>query len=125
MQQDLANRLGVSEGRVSQVLQGEEMPKLTTFARYMRALGYRVEVHASPAEDAAPELEGKHRRWWPEDSVVYMTTVSDGTHASHAFAVIPRFVEQSNAINWGDAREVHLTGGAVTGAQTRREFQVD
>jgi len=58
---DLAECLQVTEGRVSQVLSGEDAPKATTLARYMRALGYFTHVYAQPAEPAAPPIDEERR----------------------------------------------------------------
>lgn len=45
-QRDLAERVGVTEGRVSQVLNSEGNLRVTTIARYLRALGYSFELYA-------------------------------------------------------------------------------
>jgi len=45
-QRQLAARIGVSEGRISQVLSGEENLRLSTVARYLHGMGYRLTVSA-------------------------------------------------------------------------------
>ncbi|MCL2783406.1 MAG: helix-turn-helix domain-containing protein [Propionibacteriaceae bacterium] len=46
-QKELATRVGVSEGRVSQVLSGQENLRISTLARYLHAMGYRLHLSAS------------------------------------------------------------------------------
>lgn len=55
-QKDLAQRIGVTEGRVSQVLNSEGNLRVTTIARYLRALGYRFEMNAEPQEPGTNPL---------------------------------------------------------------------
>jgi len=50
-QRELAQRAGVTEGRVSQVLSGEENLRLSTLSRYLHALGYRLTLSATCEED--------------------------------------------------------------------------
>lgn len=61
-QRELAKELEVSPGRVSQVLSGEGNVYLTTLARYLRALGYHLELGASPAEPGRPAIGHRTRR---------------------------------------------------------------
>jgi transcriptional regulator with XRE-family HTH domain len=56
----LAERLGVTEGRVSQVLSGDGNPRVVTIGRYLRALGYEVEARLRSVEPDAPQ---PHWRW--------------------------------------------------------------
>ena len=55
-QAKLAGRLGVTNGRVSQVVNGDGIKNLALLARYMRALGYEIEVTARPVEAGVPQL---------------------------------------------------------------------
>lgn len=50
-QRELAERLGVSPGRVSQILSGAENLTLRSLAAFGWALGLRFELDASPMED--------------------------------------------------------------------------
>ena len=50
-QRALATRAGVSEGRVSQVLGGEENLRLSTVSRYLHAMGYRLNLSATNLAD--------------------------------------------------------------------------
>ena len=61
-QKQLAEILGIGESRVSQVVNGDGNLKLTTFARYMRALGYAVTVNVTPVEHNIPELSRLRRK---------------------------------------------------------------
>jgi predicted XRE-type DNA-binding protein len=61
-QKQLAEKLGIGESRVSQVINGDGNIKLTTLARYMRALGYAVTVSVTPVERNIPELARERRK---------------------------------------------------------------
>lgn len=61
-QKQLAEKLGIGESRVSQVVNGDGNLKLSTFARYMRALGYAVTVNVTPVERNIPELSRERRK---------------------------------------------------------------
>jgi predicted XRE-type DNA-binding protein len=61
-QKQLAEKLGIGESRVSQVVNGDGNIKLTTLARYMRALGYAVTVSVTPVERNIPELTRERRK---------------------------------------------------------------
>lgn len=60
-QKALADILGLGESRVSQVVNGDGNIKLTTFARYLRALGYTVGFDIQPAHAGIPALQRKRR----------------------------------------------------------------
>ena len=45
-QRELARRVGVTEGRVSQVLSEEADLRLSTIARYLHAMGYQLHLSA-------------------------------------------------------------------------------
>ena len=61
-QQQLASRLGVSPGRVSQVLSGDQNLYLTTLARYLRAMGYGLDLEAHPEEPNLPPIGRRRNR---------------------------------------------------------------
>lgn len=61
-QQALAEVIGVSEGRVSQVLHGDGNVHIATLARYLTALGYEAELTARPLAPEAPVLTTPRRR---------------------------------------------------------------
>lgn len=58
-QKQLAECLGVTEGRVSQVLNSNGNLRITTIARYLRAMGYRLTIDAEPVEADAPSLRSE------------------------------------------------------------------
>lgn len=55
-QRQLAEKLGVTEGRVSQVLNSDGNLRITTIARYLRVMGYELQLEAVPAEEGVPDL---------------------------------------------------------------------
>ena len=55
-QADVATRLGVSRGRVSQVLAEAGDPSVSTLARYLRVLGYQLKLEAVPIDPGVPPL---------------------------------------------------------------------
>jgi DNA-binding phage protein len=50
----LADRLGVGESRVSQVLNGDGNLHIATVARFLHAMGYELELSATAVTDGAP-----------------------------------------------------------------------
>jgi transcriptional regulator with XRE-family HTH domain len=54
---DLAHSMGVSPGRVSQILSGDENLTLRTLSSVVGALGARVEVTLRPVEDPDEVLD--------------------------------------------------------------------
>ncbi|GJF08919.1 hypothetical protein NGTWS0302_33030 [Mycolicibacterium cyprinidarum] len=61
-QKDLAEKLDVTQGRVSQVLNGDGNMKVAAVARYLRALGYETHISASPVDPGRPDLAREARR---------------------------------------------------------------
>ncbi|MCU1616978.1 MAG: helix-turn-helix protein [Frankiales bacterium] len=63
-QRALAADLGLSEGAVSQVLNGDGNLRIATLARYLRALGYEARFSLEPVESDTPavSLSGRPRR---------------------------------------------------------------
>lgn len=66
-QADLAGRLGVTEGRVSQVLNGDGNVHIATLGRFMRAMGYRIQLRAEPTEGGLEPIEQQRPRRTRED----------------------------------------------------------
>lgn len=60
-QTELAERLGISEGRISQVVNGDGNVRVSTLARFLRAAGYRLRLSASPAERSVPPIAHTQR----------------------------------------------------------------
>lgn len=61
-QKDLAKKLGVTQGRVSQVFHGDGNMKIAAVARYLRALGYTTRISATPVVPGRPALPRKSQR---------------------------------------------------------------
>lgn len=55
-QKDLAEILNVGESRVSQVLNGDGNMRVTSLARYLRALGCTAEITARPIDPDLPSI---------------------------------------------------------------------
>lgn len=55
-QRALSSELGVSESRVSQVMNGDGNLRIAAIGRYMRALGYKLELSAIPLAEGLPTL---------------------------------------------------------------------
>lgn len=55
-QKDLAEILNVGESRVSQVLNGDGNMRVTSLARYLRALGYTAVITARPIDPDLPSI---------------------------------------------------------------------
>jgi transcriptional regulator with XRE-family HTH domain len=58
-QKDLASRVDVTEGRISQVLNGDGNLRIAALARYLRAMGYNTTVSAEPVDRGGPSLSGQ------------------------------------------------------------------
>jgi len=61
-QKEVAELLGVTDGRVSQVLGGDGNVTVAALAKYLRALGYNAEIVTTPARDDVPEINMQPRR---------------------------------------------------------------
>jgi predicted XRE-type DNA-binding protein len=61
-QKALAEKLGVTQGRVSQVFNGDGNMKVAAVARYLRALGYEIHLSATPVTAGLPALPLAPRR---------------------------------------------------------------
>ncbi|GAA1612352.1 helix-turn-helix domain-containing protein [Actinoplanes couchii] len=59
---EIATGLDVTEGRVSQVLSGDGNLHIATIARFVRAMGYELQVTAVPIEPGRPALDLLGRR---------------------------------------------------------------
>ena len=61
-QKALAEKLGVTQGRVSQVFNGDGNMRIAAVARYLRALGYETRLSATPVAPGIPPLPREARR---------------------------------------------------------------
>jgi len=55
-QKTLSEKLGVTQGRVSQVLNSDGNMRIAAVARYLRALGYETQLIARPVAPGLPQL---------------------------------------------------------------------
>jgi transcriptional regulator with XRE-family HTH domain len=55
-QRELADRLGVGESRVSQILNGDGNVRMATLGRVLHALGYRLTLVVEPVGDDTPMI---------------------------------------------------------------------
>jgi transcriptional regulator with XRE-family HTH domain len=89
-QRDLSEVLGVSEGRVSQVLHGDDSLRIVTIARYLRALGYEVHPTVTSVSKDAPSISGSGRinpnRTW-DAAQLYVSVVLDGAVTMPQFTI--------------------------------------
>ncbi|WP_410794080.1 hypothetical protein [Kribbella sp. C-35] len=58
----MALDLGVTDGRVSQVLNGDGNLRVATIARFLAVCGYELEISARPASSERPPLSQRRRR---------------------------------------------------------------
>jgi transcriptional regulator with XRE-family HTH domain len=72
---EIATRLSITEGRVSQVLKGDGNVHIATAARFLRAMGYELTLSAKPTDpDRKPlNLDGRRsrRKQKPDDAKTY------------------------------------------------------
>lgn len=61
-QKELAELLGLTEGAVSQVLNGDGNVRIATFGRYLRAMGYEARITLEPVEEGAAPIRSRRRR---------------------------------------------------------------
>ena len=61
-QKTLAEKLGVTQGRVSQVINGDGNLRVAAVARYLRTLGYETHLSATPVDPGNPSLPRVSRR---------------------------------------------------------------
>lgn len=67
-QRELAERLGVTEGRVSQVINSDGNLRITTVARYLRVMGYELHIDATAADPGVRALRSGRRSRRPAHS---------------------------------------------------------
>lgn len=61
-QREIADALGVTAGRVSQVLSGDGNLYISTLARYLSAMGYQLDLSAIATSAQVPEIGRKRRQ---------------------------------------------------------------
>ncbi|MCX4098700.1 helix-turn-helix domain-containing protein [Nocardia sp. alder85J] len=103
-QNQIADILDVTEGRVSQVLNGDGNLTVAALAKYARAYGYSVDFVLTPVEPGVPELPREQVRRRRSSASVpgptqTVTVHYAGNWAAHAnqFTIV--------ALNYGDLTE--------------------
>lgn len=116
-QKNLAEILGVSPGRVSQVLNGDGNIHVGTLAKYMRALGYRVRL--TPVScDSAPDLKRDSRR---EASVeVYETVIGQASGVRTVLTAVEN-TESRTPVVLGETRHF----ATISLSSRRRDYVED
>lgn len=61
-QKALSEAIGVTEGRVSQIMNGDGNLRVAAVARYLRAMGYEVSLSAKPLLEGLPALPKAKRK---------------------------------------------------------------
>lgn len=125
-QTQVADLLEVTEGRVSQVLNGDGNVKIAALAKYARAFGYKLSFTLTPAERDIPPLvldQPRRRRTQTESvSAAYVDAAQDYFRhrlADHVFSTTPAafgsFQILQPAVNW--VGSVHSTGATTTSTE--------
>ena len=98
-QREIAERLGVTEGRVSQVLSGEMDIKVSTLGRYLRALGFSWRAMLESVEDGGgqtDEIDREPRRGLPHTHDVYVSLAVDGDQRAPMISFVPEGFHQAS-----------------------------
>ncbi len=103
-QKALAEKVGVSQGRVSQVLNGDGNLRVAAVARYLRAMGYDAQVAATPAEEALPKLSVHSSRRSPRKKLANTDVVLE----SPLSGLVPRMHEREGkkSSRWVEVKPV-------------------
>lgn len=122
-QKDLADRLGIGESRVSQVLRGDGNVHIATLGRFLRGIGYKAKLVLEAADDDVPafiEPQPKKRRAKkdaPKKGFDYTHVIRqpylDGSGASYAITVLQS--AEKNPIGWMEQATEVVTVNSVTG----------
>lgn len=128
-QKDLASRLDVSDGRVSQVMSGDGNIHIATLARFMHAMGYEVEVNAVPLRPGLKRLHGRTQRRarhrGPNEESSDFEVYEQNFLTAHGPVRVPMYIPTDDVL--GCAPEgrperigrVRITGGSVSSLARR------
>ncbi|SDG88252.1 MULTISPECIES: helix-turn-helix domain-containing protein [Microbacterium] len=122
-QRQLADDLGVTEGRVSQILSGGASLKVSTLARYLRALGFQLEVAAEPLEKGLDRLpRPKRARGRVGSSLILHSRRAEGTNGPSQ-QIMFALERADGSEGWkpvGEVRELrgHLTSLSSNGSSS-------
>lgn len=131
-QKDLADRLGIGESRVSQVLRGDGNVHIATLGRFLRGIGYKAKLVLEAADDDVPafiEPQPKKRRakkTAPKKGFGYTHVIRqpylDGSGASYAITVLQSAEKDPNG--WMEQATEVVTFNSVTGETHTRKISV-
>jgi len=105
----LAEKIGVSEGRVSQVLNGNGNLQAATVARFLRAVGYQAQLMAVPCDEGVPPLPSpkrgarRSRRRRQRGGWVYQYNLEGTT-------ILPDSVGPTEVVAYGDVHPESFVG---------------
>ncbi|MBM7503513.1 hypothetical protein ACFPER_08525 [Agromyces aurantiacus] len=127
---DIAARLRVTEGRVSQILNGEDDLRASTFARYFRALGYRLITRLVPTDPDAPQIQVANRaKREYHDVYVSYAAGHDGADAAYTFVRAGYEIDESRGrVRLGTGQvaiELHGWSGEWTARLSAQEKALD
>lgn len=124
-QKELAKRLNISEGRVSQVLNGDGNVHISTLAKFMRAMDYEVEIVARPLRPELPVLDGTSARRRPARSTA--RPQNDYEHyeqlflTSHGVMRVPMFVPSDDTLGCvPEGKPQHVGRVTIAGGKVSR-----
>lgn len=131
-QKDLADRLGIGESRVSQVLRGDGNVHIATLGRFLRGIGYKAKLVLEAADDDVPafiEPQPKKRRAKkaaPKRGFGYTHVIRqpylDGSGASYAITVLQSAEKDPNG--WMEQATEVVTVNSVTGETHTRKMRM-
>ncbi len=129
-QRELADSLGVTEGRVSQILHGDGNVRLSTLARYLRATGYLTKLEAVPASGSVAPLRPRtprraSRRGTADSHDIYGSLVEHEGQNKLKLTLVPSGVpleaKESSSTNYigttGTRLDWHRPGHAEIGTK--------
>lgn len=67
-QKQLAEKLQLGESRVSQILHGDGNVQVSTLAKVLRGMGYKIELVVEPVDDSVKPLPTRRRRALPSSA---------------------------------------------------------
>jgi len=123
--QKLAERLGLSEGRVSQVLNGDGNVRIATLARFLYACGYELDLVARPVRKGLPELDSTSARRPRESRVdvtyhvfeqVYVTSAGVTSHLNSVPSGLDRPVPMGGpvCVSDGEPSDAERTSASIS-----------
>ncbi|WP_432978622.1 hypothetical protein [Dactylosporangium sp. CA-233914] len=123
---DLADELDVTEGRVSQVLNGDGNIHIGTLARFMHAMGYALEIVAMPLRSDREPIYGAAKRLRRRrDGGAASSGLSETARSEHVELFEQRFLTPHGVVDYSmyvpsdSALGCAPTGGPVAKGKVR------